>query len=230
MDGSGKTTQIALLMAQLRASGQEAISVREPGGTPVSDQIRRLLLAPENAIVPTAELLLYSAARAQLVAKSSTRPCGPGKSSLPIGSAGPPWLIRVMAADFGPRSIFGIIPHRLRIRLADPQLPPGYPRRSNARAPGRGGRPADRMENENADFFERVRKGYLEIAAENPDRFTVMDGTLPQEELHQAILAKVSAFLSAQVSIEMDSHDLWMGFFKDSDGSCWPIGVKTKPE
>ena len=69
VDGSGKTTQISLLVAHLKATGRDAISVREPGGTPVSDRIRSLLLDPENAIVPTAELLLYSAARAQLVSQ-----------------------------------------------------------------------------------------------------------------------------------------------------------------
>lgn len=196
VDGSGKTTQIALLMAQLRASGLEPISVREPGGTPVSDQIRRLLLAPENAIVPTAELLLYSAARAQLVAQIIDPALKAGKI--------------VIADRFGWSTLayqgYGRGLDRGKIRmLFDIACGSVWPLHSilldipvesmRARMAAEG-RPADRMENENADFFQRVRLGYLEIAAENPDRFTVMDGTLPQEVLHRAILAKITALLA----------------------------------
>ncbi|HLP41595.1 MAG TPA: dTMP kinase, partial [Fibrobacteria bacterium] len=69
VDGSGKTTQLALLAEAVRAAGFEPLCLREPGGTPVSDRIREVLLAPGHVVAPAAELLLFSAARAQLVSQ-----------------------------------------------------------------------------------------------------------------------------------------------------------------
>jgi dTMP kinase len=68
-DGAGKSTQVRRLVEWLRARGTEVVSVREPGGTPLGDELRRVLLDPASDIVPTAEALLYMASRAQLVAR-----------------------------------------------------------------------------------------------------------------------------------------------------------------
>jgi len=196
VDGSGKTTQIALLVSRLRAAGLEPISVREPGGTPVSDQIRRLLLAPENAIVPAAELLLYSAARAQLVSQVIAPALKAGKIVIAdrFGWSTLAYQGYGRGLDRGKiRSLFDIACGEIwPLHSVLPDIPVTSMR---ARLLAEG-RPADRMENENAAFFERVRQGYLEIAAENPDRFTVLDGTLSPEVLHQTILGKLMALLS----------------------------------
>jgi dTMP kinase len=195
VDGSGKTTQIALLASHLKASGLDPVSVREPGGTPVSDQIRKLLLAPENAIAPAAELLLYSAARAQLVAQVIEPALQAGKV--------------VIADRFGWSTLayqgFGRGLDRDQIRslfkIACGSIWPAHsflldiPVASMRARLLAEGRPADRMENENAAFFERVRRGYLEIAAANADRFTVLDGSLAPEALHRAILDKMIALM-----------------------------------
>lgn len=195
VDGSGKTTQISLLVAHLKATGRDAISVREPGGTPVSDRIRSLLLDPENAIVPTAELLLYSAARAQLVSQVIS-------PALSAGSV-------VIADRFGWSTMayqgYGRGLDRKQIRvlfeIACETIWPSHsflldiPVASMRARLVADGRPADRMENENAAFFERVRQGYLNIAHENPERFTILDGTLAQDVLHRAIVDKIEGWL-----------------------------------
>ena len=69
IDGSGKSTQAQRLNERLQAAGQDTLLVREPGGTPLSERVRSLLLEPDLNVRPTAELLLFSAARAQLVAE-----------------------------------------------------------------------------------------------------------------------------------------------------------------
>ncbi len=188
VDGSGKTTQISLLMTHFKSTGKSAISVREPGGTPVSDQIRSLLLSPDNRIAPVAELLLYSAARAQLVSEVITPALSAGKL--------------VIADRFGWSTLAyqgygrGLDMSQIK-QLLEVACGPIWPvhsflldipvtmMRSRLEA---GGRPADRMENENAVFFGRVCEGYRALAAENKDRFTVLDGTLPADVLHQTIL------------------------------------------
>ena len=195
VDGSGKTTQISLLVARLKASGRDAISIREPGGTAVSDRIRSLLLDPENAIVPTAELLLYSAARAQLVSQVIS----------PALSAG-----KVVIADrFGWSTMAyqgygrGLDRDQIRVlfEIACGTIWPAHsflldiPVASMRARLAADGRPADRMENENATFFERVRQGYLNIAHESPERFTILDGTLAQDVLHRAIVDKIEGWL-----------------------------------
>ncbi|MDB5104770.1 MAG: thymidylate kinase [Fibrobacteres bacterium] len=195
VDGSGKTTQLALLADRLRTMGREVVTVREPGGTPVSDKIRQLILSPENPIVPSAELLLFSAARAQLVAQVIQPALEAGKVVLAdrFGWSTLAYQGYGRGMDFGPiRELFRIacgdvwplhsflldLPiHSMRDRLAA------------------GGRPADRMESESAPFFERVRLGYLSIAAENPDRFTVIDGGQAAETVQQAILSKLLPLL-----------------------------------
>jgi dTMP kinase len=68
IDGCGKSTQVARLVERLRQQGQDPLAVREPGGTPLSERIRSLLLEPGQSIEPRAELLLFAAARAELVA------------------------------------------------------------------------------------------------------------------------------------------------------------------
>jgi dTMP kinase len=196
VDGSGKTTQLALLANHLKQQGRDVLTVREPGGTPVSDEIRRLILSPENPIVPAAELLLFSAARAQLVSEVIAPSLKAGKIVLAdrfgwstlayqgYGRGMDPGpireLFRIACGDVWPLHSFLLdLPvASMRVRLEA------------------GGRPADRMERENALFFERVRQGYLNIAKDNADRFTVIDAGQPQETVHRAILSKLSALLS----------------------------------
>jgi dTMP kinase len=196
VDGSGKSTQLALLSEALKRQGRDVLTVREPGGTPVSDKIRQLILAPDNAIVPAAELLLFSAARAQLVSEVIAPALAAGKivladrfgwSTLAYQGYGRGMdpapileLFRIACGGIWPSHSFLLdLPvASMRTRLAD------------------AGRAADRMERESAAFFGRVRDGYLAIAGENADRFTVVDGSQPPETVHRVLLAKLSSLLA----------------------------------
>ncbi len=201
VDGSGKTTQIVLLLEKLKSLGYETLSVREPGGNPVSDQIRKLLLDPANKIDPTTELLLYSAARAQLVSQVIEPALAAGKV--------------VIADRFGWSTLayqgYGRnLDHKKISELFTIACGAIWPCHSflldipiasmRARILAEG-RPADRMENENAAFFERVRNGYLQIAQNNTDRFTLLDGAQPKAFLQEKISQKIIHQLSVQ-SIE----------------------------
>jgi dTMP kinase len=197
VDGSGKTTQLALLAEHLRRSGRDVVTVREPGGTPVSDRIRQLILSPENHIVPAAELLLFSAARAQLVSQVIAPALDAGKvvladrfgwSTMAYQGYGRGMdhgpileLFRIACGDVWPMHSFLLdMPvSAMRDRLAA------------------GGRTADRMESESAAFFERVRLGYRRIAEDNAGRFTVIDAGQSPEAVQQAILAKLDGMLKA---------------------------------
>lgn len=195
VDGSGKSTQLAMLAEHFRKSGRDVVTVREPGGTPVSDKIRQLILSPENPIVPAAELLLFSAARAQLVSQVIAPALSAAKVVLAdrfgwstlayqgYGRGMDPATIKdlfaIACGDIWPIHSF----------LLD--LPVGSMR---ARLES-GGRPADRMESESAAFFEKVRRGYLAIAEEHPDRFTVVDGGQSPQAVNNAILSGLSALL-----------------------------------
>lgn len=195
VDGSGKTTQLALLAEHLRRAGREVVTVREPGGTPVSDKIRALILSPENPIVPAAELLLFSAARAQLVSQVIAPALKAGKVVLAdrFGWSTLAYQGYGRGMDHGPiRELFRIACGDiwpLHSFLLD--LPVASMRDRLAA----GGRSADRMESESAAFFERVRLGYRRIAQENADRFTVIDAGQSPEAVQQAILAKLVPLL-----------------------------------
>ncbi len=196
MDGSGKSTQLALLATALRAQGREVVTVREPGGTPVSDAIRKLLLDPANPIAPAAELLLFSAARAQLVEQVIAPALAEGKI--------------VLADRFGWSTLAyqgygrGLDERRIRELFA---IACGdvWPKHSFlldlpvAAIAGRlqaGDRSADRMESAGAGFFERVQAGYRAIAMQHPERFTVIDAALPQDSVHSAILTSLGPLLA----------------------------------
>ncbi|WP_420455921.1 dTMP kinase [Rubrivirga sp.] len=187
IDGSGKSTQARLLAAALRERGFEVVDVREPGGTEVGERIRALLLSPDSSIAPRAELLLFSAARAQLVDEvvrpalgrdavvvvdryfdSSTAYQGGGR-----GLADSQWLDTLHHF-----ATAGLTPDRTYLVDLDVE----------AAAKRRGGLNPDRMESGTAGFHEAVRQTYHAIAARHPERVRVLDGHRAPQELHGVIL------------------------------------------
>ncbi len=190
IDGSGKSTQARRLVAALRAAGRDVQAVREPGGTSLGERVRELLLDPASHILPTAELLLFSAARAQLVEgvirpalasgavvvadrfyDSTTAYQGGGR-----GLAAPEELDRLHALATG-----GLAP--ALTFLIDVPVEVAVARRAQ--------RAADRMEAGGAAFFERVRAAYLALAARHPERVVVLDGTQPPDSLHAEVMERV---------------------------------------
>ena len=196
-EGAGKSTVLAALRDTLQASGVEVVCTREPGGTPLAEQIRGLLLStpadgrPHEPPAPVTELLLMFAARAQLVRKTllpalqrgawvlSDRFTDASYAYQGAGRGGDDGFI----AELERRAV-GIVP--ALTLLLDVPVEVGL-----HRVRGRGS--ADRIESEREDFFERVRAGYLARAAAEPQRFRVIDATQSVE----AVAAQAVAHLRA---------------------------------
>lgn len=194
-EGSGKTTQCRLLLSWLTESGLSVTAVREPGGTPVGERLRALLLDPAlPELRPEAEVLLFAAARAQAVAEVIRPALDRGDvvicdrfvdSSLAYQGFGlgvdMEFIRSVNAAISG-----GLSP-RLTV-LLDVPVALGVARRA-----GRGRR--DRVERRGAAFHAAVRAGYLRLAAEEPQRFAVVDGTGAIETVHAEVRSCVGRVL-----------------------------------
>jgi len=187
-EGSGKSTQIRMLAARLEAAGMTVRVLREPGGTVPGEAVRRILLDPDHAgLDARAELLLYEAARAQLVAEviepalqagevvlcdrfydSSTAYQGYGRG-LPIDE-----VTQLNAAATG-----GLVPDRTLVLDIGPEL-------GIARATTHS---TDRLEGEDRTFHDAVREGFLAIASAEPQRVRVLDATGTIEEVAEKIEA-----------------------------------------
>ena len=183
IDGSGKTTQAALLAEWAAGQGHEVVALREPGGTPLGERIRELLLdGPE--MTPWAEAALFAAARAELAERVIRPALLRGAwvicdryvdSSLAYqGSArglGIDAVRELNAAVTG-----GLVPDQTFVLLVDPEI-------ALAR---RGDRP-DRIEREDGEFVRRVDRGYRELVASSPERYVVLDGAQPPDELAERV-------------------------------------------
>jgi len=197
IDGSGKSTQARLLDEHLQAKSHPTLRVREPGGTDLSERIRSLLLDPDLDVQPMSELLLFSAARAQLVATrirpaleegrivicdrfydSTTAYQGAGR-----GIADPEWLQGLHRRVTG-----GLVPDRTYLVELDPDT---------ARQRRREDRPTDdRMEAAEGDFYQRVGVAYARLADAHPERFHRLDGTRSIDALHAEIREDVASLLA----------------------------------
>lgn len=163
-EGAGKTTQLRLLAEWLTARGAEVVAVREPGGTPVGDEIRRILLDPASDIAPHAEALLFMASRAQLVEREIAPALGRGAIVL---------LDRFFLSTYAYQCAGRGLPEeevRAANRLATGGLVPDLTlllmlpaREGLARAAARGGH--DRMERAEAAFHDRVAAAFADFAA-----------------------------------------------------------------
>ncbi|MDA8863087.1 dTMP kinase [Pontimonas sp.] len=194
-DGSGKTTQINLLATWLEAQSQTVVLTREPGGTDLGVELRNIVLHRKGFIAPRAEALLYAADRSHHI-HSLVRPAlERGEvvvqdryldSSVAYQGAGrvlDPEEVRELSLWATER----LMPH-LTVLL---DVPASVAKARQAQTE----REYDRLEAEAEDFHTRVRESYLSLAAAEPERFLVVNGELPIEEIHQSIITKVSDLL-----------------------------------
>ncbi len=189
IDGSGKSTQIQMLSRQLGERGFSVQIFREPGGTEVSEKVRELLLQPDVDMQPIAEILLFSAARAQLISEkvkpllakdvivildrfydSTVAYQGYGRSVLPLKDV---HKLNEIASQ-------GVIPDitfYLRLSQQDAQSRITHKKK-------------DRIEMAGKDFYRKVVQGFEELA-EAEDRFIVVDASTGREEIHQFIMQTI---------------------------------------
>jgi dTMP kinase len=203
IEGCGKTTQVELLTKFLSHRGVHYVVTREPGGTYLGKLIRQMLLDPANTdMEPLTELFLYAADRAQHIARV-IRPALESHH----------WLICDRFADattvyqgYGRKQDLAFIQQlnematqgiwpRLSL-LLDCPVEIGLDRaRQRIMETSQEGR-EDRFEQQDLAFHQKVREGYLQIAAQNPLRFRVFDATLGQKQLHQEIVALLEPYLN----------------------------------
>ena len=176
IDGSGKTTQIEILINKLKSANEKAISFREPGGTSISESIREILLNNKNStLTDTAESLLFFASRSQLLSDKIIPLTNQGyfvicdrfnDSTIAYQGYGNKIDLNYLHTlsdycvnDFKPDLTFFLdISVDLSMKRRTMKL-------------------SDRIESRGEDYLEKVRSGFLEIADNNPKRFIIIDGT-----------------------------------------------------
>jgi dTMP kinase len=194
-DGSGKTTQAALLSEWLGAQGRTVLHTREPGGSELGVLIRNIVLHHRGEVVPRAEALLYAADRAHHVATVVRPALARGEvviqdryldSSVAYQGSGRV-LDPVEIRDLSLWAAEGALPDVTVLLDIDPA---DARRRMDAED-----RPFDRLEAEKADFHTRVREAYLGLADAEPERFLVVDAALAPDEIAELIRARVAPLL-----------------------------------
>ena len=193
-EGSGKSTHIARLAAHLQKAGREVLSTREPGGTEIGEQIRNIIVhnSKGDEMCAETELLLFTAARAQLVreviAPALTRGVIVLSDRYLDSSTVYQGIVRNLAADpvnqINRFAVGNVMPD-LTIVIDVPE------KVSLARLKQRASDLPDRMERENIDFYTKVREGYLVLAKGMPERFVVVDGTKTEEVIAKRIWEEV---------------------------------------
>ena len=196
-EGSGKSTQIARLAARLRRGGVEPVIAREPGGTPLAEGIRALLLDAGPPPGALAEAFLMEAARAELVGGVIRPALASGRvvlcdryddSTLAYQGAGR-GLDGAMLREWNRAATGGLTPGLTLLFDIDPAA--GLERRAGAAAA------PNRLDREPPEFHARVRARYLELAAAEPKRFMVLDASLPTDALEAQVWEAVGLRLSS---------------------------------
>jgi len=195
-EGCGKSTHIERLAARLRRDGYQVLVAREPGGTEVGEQIRHILQYSKAsaAMMPETELLLFCASRAQLV-REVIRPaldggrvviCDRFFDSTTVYQGVGRKLGRKAVAAINSFAIGTCLPDLTLVIDLDPRL--GLER-------ARGRELFDRMENQSLEFYDRVRRGYRDLAQREPERVKIVDGGQSLEVVGQQVWTLVKRVL-----------------------------------
>jgi len=197
IEGSGKTTQIQLLSTHLDRSGVEHVLTREPGGTPAGNQIRRLLLDPENRdLSPLAELLLYQAARAQhlarvivpALAEEKIVLCDRYKDATRAYQGKGRQLPTELVEQLNRVDLLALEPDLTLLFDLDPATALARARRREGVALTE----QSRFEQESMDFHQRVREAYRSLAAASPQRIRTVDAAGSIQDVHARVLATLT--------------------------------------
>lgn len=197
-DGAGKSTQVELLTAEFERRGRDVLVTRQPGGTPLGEQIRELVLHGKH-VSPRAEALLFAADKAHHVEELIRPALAAGRivitdrytdSSIAYQGAG-----RDLGADeiceLQHWAVAGLLPDLTIVLDVTPEM--GRARRGEVH---------DRLESEADGFHTVVRRGFLELAARDPDRYLVIDAGLPPDEIHARVMGRLDKSLAVAHSIQ----------------------------
>ncbi|OGJ37224.1 MAG: dTMP kinase [Candidatus Pacebacteria bacterium RIFOXYB1_FULL_39_46] len=196
-EGGGKTTQIVRLTTRFKKAGKDVVSVREPGGTVISEQIREVVLSHKNiGMQDTTEVLLFQAARAQIYGEVVIPALKAGKIVLMDRTSDSSVVYQGMVRGFGRKLIEQL--NEISTQKTTPDLTIlldvsvkiGLERRN-------GSGKIDRLDMEAADFHEQVRQAYLSLAKENAHkRWITVNAEQSEDEVEKALWQIISKKLS----------------------------------
>ena len=211
IEGSGKTTQMRLLVERLRAAGHAVTENQEPGATRIGRLIRGILLNPEHQeITPVTEMLLMFASRAQAAAEIIHPALKRGEIVVSDRFTDSTLAYQGAARDLGFEKVLAL--HRLALGELNPHVTIYIeidPAQSLARAKGRNratGEAEARIDQQPLAFHQRVAEGYRRIASLEPSRFRTIDGSGTPAEVAERVWAEVAPLI-AQYTRELGSHD-----------------------
>lgn len=192
VDGCGKSTQVGLLADALRRQGREVLTLREPGGTAAAERIRSLLADPETSLEPVAELLLFCAARADLVAREIRPALAAGATVICDRFTDSTLAYQGVARGLGSEPVAqaneiatgGLAPDITFYLRLDPAA-------AHARAVASAGE-GDRFEDEGVDFQRAVAEAYERLAAAEPERIVTVDALGTAEQVQARVLAALA--------------------------------------
>ncbi len=198
IDGSGKSTQLRMLADKLRGSGIDVITTHEPGGTPLGRALREAFLETRETVAPMAELLSFAADRAQHVGHLIKPALDDGKIVISDRYADATFAYQGAGRGFPEEKVLQVID------LATGGLKPDLTlffditveealRRMSDRDEDHTKK--NRMDEETAEFYTRVRDAYLGIAQREPERFKIIDASGPVDEIQSRVVEIVSPFL-----------------------------------
>jgi dTMP kinase len=195
IDGCGKSTQARGLERRLEEEGNAPLLLREPGGTPISEDIRRVLLNPDNSsMAPENEALLLAASRSQLLKEVIIPRLEKGTIVLCDRYIDSTLAYQGFGRDLPQKWLRQI--NRLAFELAIPDKTFLFDLPVDVALSRLGNRQRDRIEATGVDFLEKVRNGFLTLAEQESDRYIILDGQNQSEELEKDISSQVLRIIS----------------------------------
>jgi dTMP kinase len=197
-EGSGKSTQIARLASHLQKLGLDVVSVREPGGTEIGEQIRNIIVhnSKGDEMCAETELLLFTAARAQLVREVIAPALGRGALVLSDRFLDSSTVYQGIGRNLAADPVQQINRFAVGNVMPDLTLVIDVPMEvSLARIRQRASDIPDRMERENIGFYKKIREGYLLLAKSMPERLAVIDGSKTEDVIEKKIWAEVQKLI-----------------------------------
>ena len=189
-DGSGKTTQLDLLVPVLAGKGIDLIRTREPGGTEIGDQIRSVIMDMKNkSMYPRTEILLFCASRAQLVGELIRPSLKEGKVVLCDRYADSILAYQGYGHGLDKEALIRLLDFATGGLKPDLTLLFDIPAKAGLRRRLANHEEWNRMDDYALQFHERVRNGYLEMAEKEPERWVIINADRPKEAVHEEVVS-----------------------------------------